>query len=561
MKPTIHTLLFFALAFLFWTCEGNKEPAFSISEKLKGEKLEEFEKAVSSKIGEYVNTSNDSSHVSLGESKVFISRDLIELYQAAENQRLWVDDKNRKDLVEILEASYFEGLNPEDYHFAQIKQLLNDKKDNLDEEAVRLADLDVLMSDAILLFAFHMIQGKVDPVALDPMWNYSKVDIPDDIEFLLMARLEEQSLLDSAVALRPQMPMYHQLRKWLIHYDSIKDKDIEISQLKFPGESLELGDSSDIVAEIKNHLRNFDLSGTLTRDGYFDETLKNALIEFQEHFGLATDGVAGESTFEALNTSIEDRMNMIRINMERCRWIGNVPPQEFLLVNIADFQLYIFQEGEIEYSSRVVVGKEYNKTPVFTSDIQYVVFNPTWTIPYSIASKETLPRLKTDPNYLQNRNMTLLRNGREIDPRTVNFSNYSQSNFPFTIRQEPGAYNALGRVKFIFPNKYSVYLHDTPSKSYFNRTQRTFSHGCVRVENPLLLAEELLGDKGYDQKKIGEVLKTNQETVVHLKDKMKVMLMYWTCYDDLESGKLYFYKDVYGRDGVILEELRKTRML
>lgn len=140
--------------------------------------------------------------------------------------------------------------------------------------------------------------------------------------------------------------------------------------------------------------------------------------------------------------------------------------------------------------------------------------------------------------------MTLLRNGKEIDPASVDFSKYSENNFPFTIRQEPGIYNALGRMKFIFPNKYSVYLHDTPSKSYFEKSERTFSHGCVRVQNPQLLAEQLLGDQNYDQNKINEVLITEKETIVHLKNKMTVMLMYWTCYENHENGKMYFYKDV-----------------
>jgi len=238
-----------------------------------------------------------------------------------------------------------------------------------------------------------------------------------------------------------------------------------------------------------------------------------------------------------------------------------MPPREFLLVNIADFHLYIFQDAVIDYTSRVVVGKEHHETPIFTSNIQYVVFNPTWTVPYSIATKETLPRLKRDPDYLSNRNMTLLRNGKEIDPYSIDFSKYSVNNFPFTIRQEPGIYNALGRMKFIFPNKYSVYLHDTPSKSYFEKSERTFSHGCVRVQNPHLLAEQLLGDKGYDQEKIKEVLKTEKETIVHLENKMPVLLMYWTCYENHENGKMYFYKDVYNRDKVILDELLKNKQI
>lgn len=556
-------LILSVFIFLIIACgnDKNSETTFSISDNLSEDKRAEFEFMVSEKIKEYTRSSLDSTDVSLGVDHVFISAKLTNLYNDVDNQRLWSEEKNRQDLIKIIEGSYYEGLDPNDYHIKSIKQLYQERNDDLETEAVRLAKLDVLMTDAIMLYAFHMIQGKVNPESLDPNWNYSKRDIPEDIDLKLISRLKERSLADSVKVLRPAIPMYNRYRKWFVHYDSLKNNDGKISQLEYPGEPLKLGDSSALVSELKNHLENFNVSGVSADDGYFDETLEATLIDFQTHFGLTADGIAGKTTFEALNTSINERMNMIRVNMERCRWIYNLPPSEFLLVNIADFHLYIFREGVIDYSSRVVVGKEHHETPIFTSNIQYVVFNPTWTVPYSIATKETLPKLKRDPNYLGNRNMTLLRNGKEIDPASVDFSKYSENNFPFTIRQEPGIYNALGRMKFIFPNKYSVYLHDTPSKSYFEKSERTFSHGCVRVQNPQLLAEQLLGDQNYDQNKINEVLITEKETIVHLKNKMTVMLMYWTCYENHENGKMYFYKDVYDRDRVILEELLKNKQI
>jgi murein L,D-transpeptidase YcbB/YkuD len=552
-----------ALAVIVFACssEKNSESTYSISDQWPEEKRAEFEIKVSKKIKEYTHPTLDSTYVSLGVGHVFVSEELIKVYNDVEYKRLWSEEKNRNDLLKIIKGSYYDGLSPEDYHIKAIEQLYLERGEDTESEAIRLAQIDVLMTDAIMLYAFHMIQGKVDPVSLDPNWNYSKRDIPEDIDLRLISRLEEQSLGDSVKTLRPALPMYDEYRKWFAHYDSLKKNDGKISQLEYPGEPLKLGDSSALVSELKKHLENFDVSGVSDDDGYFDEDLEATLIDFQSHFGLTADGVAGESTFNAMNTSIHDRMNMIRVNMERCRWIYNVPPSEFLLVNIADFHLYIFRDGAIDYSSRVVVGKEHHETPIFTSNIQYVVFNPTWTIPYSIATKETLPRLKRDPDYLSNRNMTLLRNGKEVDPYTVDFNQYSVNNFPFTIRQEPGIYNALGRMKFIFPNKYSVYLHDTPSKSYFEKTERTFSHGCVRVQNPHLLAEQLLGNKGYDQEKIKEVLKTEKETIVHLENKMPVLLMYWTCYEDEGNGKMYFYKDVYNRDKVILEELLKKKQI
>jgi len=415
----------------------------------------------------------------------------------------------------------------------------------------------ILMTDALLTYALHMIQGKVNPTELDPNWNYSENKIPDNVEINILHRLQGESLKEGVDNIRSQMRMYHQLKYWFARYDSIQKVDGEIKMIEYPGTPLRLGDSSPIVGEIKKSLSNYSNELSYDDDDHFDEILESAIKEFQAKNGLEADGIAGKKTFIAMNIPISKRLDIIRINMERCRWVNNHIPQKFILVNIADYNLYLYENLEIVYQCRVVVGKQHHETPVFNSDIKYVVFNPTWTIPYSISSQETLPKLKKDPSYLQDHNMTLLKGGKAVDPSTVDFNKYSKNNFPFTIRQEPGPNNALGQVKFIFPNKYAVYLHDTPSKSFFEKTDRAFSHGCVRVHNPMVLAELLLADKGYDQEKIASTLKTKELKNVYLTEPMHVMLMYWTCYQ--EEGKMYFYKDIYGRDKMILKELREDR--
>jgi murein L,D-transpeptidase YcbB/YkuD len=353
--------------------------------------------------------------------------------------------------------------------------------------------------------------------------------------------------------------MYQELRKWFAVLDSMQKAGGEIAPIEYPGSPLRLGDSTHAVGILKKQMAGYGYEFNSPDNDLFDEELDNAIKDFQMINGLDTDGICGKATYKALNISLDERLDIIRVNMERCRWIDNDLPQEFLLVNIADYHLYIFKNREIDYQCRVVVGKEFHETPVFTSDITYIVFNPTWTVPYSIASKEILPKLKKDPNYLQNRNMTLLRGQQVVNPSTVDFGQYSQRNFPFTIRQEPGPNNALGLVKFMFPNKYAVYLHDTPSKSYFERSERAFSHGCVRVKDPLILAEQLLGDRGYDSDKIASVIKSKKLQNVNLSEPMPVMLMYWTCYENEEDGRINFYRDVYGRDKKLLSELNKNR--
>ena len=425
----------------------------------------------------------------------------------------------------------------------------------MDEYAIA----DIVMTNAVLTFAFHMIQGKVHPVELDPNWNYSMRPLPDSVEFRLMDRLQNQSLMDGVANIRSELPMYHELRKWFTRLDSIQKSGGEVQQIEYPGVPLRLGDSSRAVPELKRLLAGYGYEISSPENEKFNKELETAVMDFQMINGLDADGICGKATYKALNISLEERMDIIRVNMERCRWINNDLPEEFLLVNIADYNLYIFRDRQIDYECRVVVGKEFHETPVFTSDIKYVVFNPTWTVPYSIASKEILPKLKKDPNYLQNRNMTLLRGKEEVNPSIVDFSQYSQKNFPFTIRQEPGPNNALGLVKFIFPNKYAVYLHDTPSKSYFEKSDRAFSHGCVRVKDPLILAEQLLGDKGYNSEKIAGVIKSKKLQNVYLSKPMPVMLMYWTCYENDIDKRIYFYRDVYGRDKKILSELNKGR--
>jgi murein L,D-transpeptidase YcbB/YkuD len=515
--------------------------------------------SVQENIKNHITQLEKSESIILGGQKIIGNPVISGMYKNADYNPLWDAAKNRNDLISILNDSYFDGLNPKDYRIDFIKHHDEEIENGATISAENSAIADIVMTDALLTYAHHMIQGKVNPTKLDPNWNYSQRPLPDSVEFRVMHRLEMQTLKEGVKNIRPELPMYHKLRFWFAKYDSVQKADGDIKQIQYPGAPLRLGDSSEVVGELKMHLSNYANTLSLTLDDVFDEELEVTIKEFQSQNGLDDDGIAGKKTFEILNMSISVRMDILRVNMERCRWLNNDLPEEFLLVNIADYHLYLFRNRQIDYTCRVVVGKEHHETPVFTSDIKYLVFNPTWTVPYSIASKEILPKLKRDPQYLQDRNMTLLRGDKVIDPTTIDFNEYSRGNFPFTVRQEPGPNNALGIVKFIFPNKYSVYLHDTPSKSYFGKSERAFSHGCVRVQNPLVLAEQLLGKQGYDRTEIDNILKTKKLKNVYLDEPMPVMIMYWTCYEDREEGKMYFYSDIYGRDKKILTELYESR--
>ena len=229
---------------------------------------------------------------------------------------------------------------------------------------------------------------------------------------------------------------------------------------------------------------------------------------------------------------------------------------EFVIVNIAGFRVALVRNGEVVWSARVQAGKTYRKTPVFKGRIKYVEFNPTWTVPPTVLSEDVLPAIRRDPSYLRNKNMSVIdRNGKVVQPASIDWDATREGGFPYSIRQEPGPHNALGRVKFIFPNKHFVFLHDTPSKSLFARTERAFSSGCIRVQNPFELAELLLEDEqGWDMAKIQKVLDSKQTQRVFPSDPLEVLLLYWTV-DVAQPGTVRFLQDVYDRDRAVLDGL------
>jgi murein L,D-transpeptidase YcbB/YkuD len=288
----------------------------------------------------------------------------------------------------------------------------------------------------------------------------------------------------------------------------------------------------------------------------FDREMERAVKSFQGRHKLETDGAVGPETLAALNVSVEDRIDQIRVNLERARWVLRNVTDDFVVVNIAGFRVWLVRNGEPVWTTRAQVGKQYRMTPVFASKMKYLVFNPTWTVPPGILSKDILPKLKSDPGYLETKHLRVIDGqGGTVDPGTIDFSSYTSRTFPYQLRQDPGPWNALGQVKFIFPNPHFVFLHDTPSKSLFERRDRSFSSGCIRTENPLELAELLLDDpERWSRKTIQEVLDGKSSRTVFLKEPMPVLLLYWTVIVSKE-GEVLFLRDVYGRDDRILKAL------
>ena len=480
-----------------------------------------------------------------------------DFYRSTNYMPAWTDPKNREELISCLEESKLDGLNPDDYYLPQIKELLSviDGQEYPDPEIVAKADL--LMTDGILLFARHLITGKVDQSKIRPGWDIPSNTVPENAVERMINVLEKKNVKKAADQLRPDIDMYKYLREKLERYYKIEENGglPAISA----GETLKPGMRDDRVKSVRDYLTIAgDLPSDIEVDDslLYDKELEVAVRHFQYRHNLIQDGAVGKGTLAEMNVPVKKRIEQLRINLERTRWVGYEIPDDFLVANIAGFNLRRIEKDSIVFYSKVIVGKHYHETPVFRGKVKYIVVNPTWTLTHNIATKETLPRLKKDPSYLKKHNMVIMNSKGEIlDPYSIDFSKYSQNYFPFIIRQNAGPNNSLGQVKFIFPNRYNVYIHDTPARSLFSREVRAFSHGCLRLDNKWELMLNLLDSPDWDMERINGILKTGETTNIPLKDPVDIFILYWTAGADEKD--VFFNKDIYFRDGAVLKELNK----
>jgi L,D-transpeptidase YcbB len=461
------------------------------------------------------------------------------------------------DLDQSIRNAAADGLRPADYHLAKItkiRQDLNDRNpgpDGRDDQL--LADLDILQTDAYLTLGAHMLDGRIDPERLDPTWNAQRreMDLAVHLEAALHADRVGQSLAD----LLPRQSGYDRLKRALAKYRQIEAAG---GWQVFPGGTkLQQGDREKRTALLRDRLaaEGFIAGPAKTTDpDFFDNDLADALKRFQISNGLDPDGVVGPHTRRELNLTVQQRIRQIIVNMERWRWLPQDLGSRYLLVNIAAFSLTVVEEGKTVMQMRVVTGRPYRATPVFSAGLTYLVFNPYWNVPSTIAIKDILPKIKNDPDFLNTQKIRVLQGWnsrtREIDPASVNWQTVSTRNFPYRFRQDPGPQNALGRIKFMFPNSYDVYLHDTPAKELFAKARRDFSSGCIRIEKPLELAEYLLRKQpDWPPEKIRNAVSGPDaaEITVKLPEPLTIYLLYWTIWVD-EQDWLHFGTDIYNRD-------------
>ncbi|MEJ2515290.1 MAG: L,D-transpeptidase family protein [Gammaproteobacteria bacterium] len=476
-------------------------------------------------------------------------------YSGRDFRPAWTDPRRIDVLMSLLRDADLEGLRPEDYHLRRLESLLALPADG-HGQAERLAERDILLTDALARYAFHLRFGKVDPSQLDAAWNLSRQlgDI-SPVEFLA----DTVAAPDLRAAVQPDYfsgPAYAAYRQTLADYRRVRDAG---GWPAIPdGPTLKPGMEDARVPDLRRYLaatgdlRDGDLPAA-NEPARYDAATEAAVRRFQARHALDVDGAVGRDTLAAMNTPVQARIDQLRVNMERLRWVFRDLEDDFLIVNIAGFKALLVEDGQIAWTTRVVVGRPYRQTPVFQSTMTYLVFNPTWTVPPTILRKDVLPRVRADIGYLANQHMEVIDStGRPVDPATVDWSGGS---IPYQIRQKPGPWNSMGLVKFMFPNEHFVFLHDTPNKELFGKADRTFSSGCIRTERPLELAERLLaGQEDWNADSIRALVASGETKTVVLERPLTVMLMYWTVGFDA-NWQPVFYRDVYDRDGRVLEAL------
>ncbi|WP_133512122.1 L,D-transpeptidase family protein [Candidatus Thiosymbion oneisti] len=478
---------------------------------------------------------------------------LDDFYRRRNDRSVWHSSRQVDDLLRLVEHSIDEGFQPSDFHAGEIVATARGRAPS-DLSAATRADLEILLSDSLLRLIHHYRHGKIDPRRLGKHRNHgqgaSAHDLIDDLERVI--RAEDLQVAVEGLASRPRF--YKRLQQGLVRYRRIAAAG---GWPQIPaGRSLRPFMRDSRVPIIRERLRaTGDFTGAASNSPLYDQALKTAVLAFQRRHRLGADATVGPTTRAAMNVSVTKRVNQIRINLERMRWISDGLPDDFLLVNIPEQRVKLFRDGRPVWSSRVIVGRRDRPTPAFRDQMEYLEINPSWTIPPTILKKDILPVVRRNPGYLKRRGLQVVtRSGKPVSPRSVNWK-VSPASFPYLIRQPPGTRNALGQVKFMFPNQHSVYLHDTPSRSLFKRARRLYSSGCVRVEHPWKLAELLLDDpKRWNRTRFKKIVASKQTRLVHLKEPLAIVLAYWTVEGDADD-KVLFWKDIYTWDPAMLKAL------
>jgi len=541
--------------------------------------------------------------------------DTLKYFYSSNNyEPVFIKSFNDKGLVDSLLIIFGKaeehGLNPEQYHVSSITREFYKAIDTLQNNLrnSHLANTELLVSDAILKYSYHLRYGLANPKKIFSDTYFLPVD--DSSKGDLFQSLTQKNIIQYLNDIQPKSKRYKSLQIALKYY--YRFKDLEWPAIPLPAKKIEVGAKDSSIPLIISRLITLEYIDTskfkIKDQSVYDTLLVGYIKRFQRNNGLVNDGVIGKSTVERLNITPQQYTDKIKLNLERFRWNDYSDTSKYIIVNIPDFKLFIYDNNKELFNSKVCTGQKRSsyyesqlkvykrtrrwsdkpddwETPNMFGEISSLVLNPTWNVPPSIMREEIAYKIKKDSTYLRNKNFKVYKDGVEISPEEVQLAELHSNVIPYRIIQDPGAGNALGKIKFIFNNPFGIYLHDTPNRPPFNYSNRAVSHGCVRVEKPLPIAEFLLrnhpswninylkieiGQKVEDKSIVSEYYKKRSSlrkyssigktTDVKLSKKIPLFIDYYTAWVD-ENGIINFREDVYNRDKVLLEYLSANQLL
>lgn len=492
-----------------------------------------------------------------GDAKLDTAIMMPRFYEQRGHTTGWYGTGNEQQLFTELNRGVEQGFRPTDFNLPLLYELQDTAKLG---EPSDIAAFDLVATDAAIKLIHHMVFGKVDPSKLDSSWNFSRPIIQSEPSAVLNEFLDGEGFSALMGRINLDVAQYRQLVDALKTYRDIEHRGGWASVPD--GTVLKPGISDPAVAVLRERFLHegvaqetaFQTSATTGSEDTYDDALVEAVKAFQTRHGLEADGVIGTRSFESLNRTASERVDQLRLSLERARWLMRDLADDFVLVNIAGARTY-FIKGDTVWTTRSVTGSAYRKTPVFRDDIQYMEFNPTWTVPASIFRKDKLPRIRENPGYLTRNNYTVVQSSDRM-PVNASSVNWASDNPGVTLVQQPGPSNALGRVKFMFPNEHAVYLHDTNQQDLFDRNERNLSSGCVRLEHPFEFASLLMeGQPDWSSERMNAILDSGKTTRIDLEKPIPVLLTYWTAW--VEEGSVHFREDPYERDAPILDALNR----
>lgn len=492
---------------------------------------------------------------------------LLSLYVQTGFQPLWFTEDSRSAcapaVMEMLSNADEEGLDALDYapYLAQIKKYLSSKDfDKENVERVNLLRADILLSQVLLQYISDIRGERLSPKKIDKELYLEKPKINEPEILLNLLKDSSREECGWLEKIPPQNPHYKILK------DVLKDLRAQkaqkgVEELLSNGPLLKKGMRGKRVLELRKALasRGYLMEAPLDPQ-VFDEVLEETVKRFQEDCNLAKDGIVGQDVQYYLSQNLEDKINQVIVTMERWRWMPEALGAKYIFVNIPEFKVRAYENEQLIFEMPIIVGRPYRETPVFDSKIVNVIFNPTWNVPRLIAVQDKLPDVqKKGAQYFIEKKIHVYKDGLEIDPRHINWATIRKESFNFHLKQDPGSQNALGRIRFTIISPFNVYLHGTPEQKLFDKTKRTLSSGCIRLENPVKMAKFVFGvDSKWTETAINAAIDIGKTQTIPLQKPVMVFIQYFTV--GLDSlGKVQFLEDIYGQDKQILEALKARR--